>query len=265
MGIETLLAGAAPEVAAEAAALLLDQARPPPPPYCCPYPCPYCTLTPSLPSRRLPPTTRRPPPSRSPRLRARAARAVRRSRWLAWRMRRALRGLSRRRGSILRAGRSSKLTTVEPLPFPRRTLRHPGRCLARAPPHARARGSGGGARGGGGGRGKRLDARGRRPRRGGARPPPPTVLPTVPPTVASPTAPKTRRRAPAVRTQKQTQKQKHLRRKRTCCARALRGARARAAALTSARPPQVSRAALAQLLDEAVASGARPIACPRLQ
>ena len=23
----------------------------PPPPYCCPYPCPYCTLTPSLPSR----------------------------------------------------------------------------------------------------------------------------------------------------------------------------------------------------------------------
>ena len=21
----------------------------PPPPYCCPYPCPYCTLTPSLP------------------------------------------------------------------------------------------------------------------------------------------------------------------------------------------------------------------------
>jgi hypothetical protein len=23
-----------------------------PPPYCCPYPCPYCTLTPSLPSRR---------------------------------------------------------------------------------------------------------------------------------------------------------------------------------------------------------------------
>jgi len=24
---------------------------PPPPPYCCPYPCPYCTLTPSLPSR----------------------------------------------------------------------------------------------------------------------------------------------------------------------------------------------------------------------
>ena len=21
------------------------------PPYCCPYPCPYCTLTPSLPSR----------------------------------------------------------------------------------------------------------------------------------------------------------------------------------------------------------------------
>ena len=25
------------------------QAGPPPPPYCCPYPCPYCTLTPSLP------------------------------------------------------------------------------------------------------------------------------------------------------------------------------------------------------------------------
>jgi translation initiation factor IF-2 len=25
----------------------------PPPPYCCPYPCPYCTLTPSLPSRSL--------------------------------------------------------------------------------------------------------------------------------------------------------------------------------------------------------------------
>ena len=25
---------------------------PPPPPYCCPYPCPYCTLTPSLPSIR---------------------------------------------------------------------------------------------------------------------------------------------------------------------------------------------------------------------
>ena len=25
---------------------------PPPPPYCCPYPCPYCTLTPTLPSRR---------------------------------------------------------------------------------------------------------------------------------------------------------------------------------------------------------------------
>ena len=24
---------------------------PPPPPYCCPYPYPYCTLTPSLPSR----------------------------------------------------------------------------------------------------------------------------------------------------------------------------------------------------------------------
>ena len=24
---------------------------PPPPPYCCPYPCPYCTLTHSLPSR----------------------------------------------------------------------------------------------------------------------------------------------------------------------------------------------------------------------
>jgi hypothetical protein len=24
---------------------------PPPPPYCCPYPCPYCALTPSLPSR----------------------------------------------------------------------------------------------------------------------------------------------------------------------------------------------------------------------
>jgi len=23
---------------------------PPPPPYCCPYPCPYCTLTPSLPT-----------------------------------------------------------------------------------------------------------------------------------------------------------------------------------------------------------------------
>jgi hypothetical protein len=28
-----------------------DSARRPPPPYCCPYPCPYCTLTPSLPSR----------------------------------------------------------------------------------------------------------------------------------------------------------------------------------------------------------------------
>ena len=27
----------------------------PPPPYCCPYPCPYCTLTPSLPSRRSTP------------------------------------------------------------------------------------------------------------------------------------------------------------------------------------------------------------------
>ena len=26
-------------------------ATPPPPPYCCPYPCPYCTLTHSLPSR----------------------------------------------------------------------------------------------------------------------------------------------------------------------------------------------------------------------
>jgi len=26
---------------------------PPPPPYCCPYPCPYCTLTPSLPRRYL--------------------------------------------------------------------------------------------------------------------------------------------------------------------------------------------------------------------
>ena len=25
--------------------------KPPPPPYCCPYPCPYCTLTPSLPIR----------------------------------------------------------------------------------------------------------------------------------------------------------------------------------------------------------------------
>ena len=24
----------------------------PPPPYCCPYPCPYCTITPCLPSRR---------------------------------------------------------------------------------------------------------------------------------------------------------------------------------------------------------------------
>ena len=27
----------------------------PSPPYCCPYPCPYCTLTPSLPSRLLAP------------------------------------------------------------------------------------------------------------------------------------------------------------------------------------------------------------------
>jgi len=26
----------------------------PPPPYCCPYPCPYCTLTPSLPTRSIP-------------------------------------------------------------------------------------------------------------------------------------------------------------------------------------------------------------------
>jgi hypothetical protein len=25
-----------------------SKAAPPPPPYCCPYPCPYCTLTPSL-------------------------------------------------------------------------------------------------------------------------------------------------------------------------------------------------------------------------
>ena len=51
---------------------------PPPPPYCCPYPCPYCTLTPSLPirceplvlisdttvrSRTLPPSA--PPPASS--------------------------------------------------------------------------------------------------------------------------------------------------------------------------------------------------------
>ena len=31
---------------------LRTEALSPPPPYCCPYPCPYCTLTPSLPSRR---------------------------------------------------------------------------------------------------------------------------------------------------------------------------------------------------------------------
>jgi len=30
--------------------LSLEETPPPPPPYCCPYPCPYCTLTPSLPS-----------------------------------------------------------------------------------------------------------------------------------------------------------------------------------------------------------------------
>jgi hypothetical protein len=29
----------------------LSDRQPPPPPYCCPYPCPYCTLTPSLPLR----------------------------------------------------------------------------------------------------------------------------------------------------------------------------------------------------------------------
>jgi hypothetical protein len=34
-------------------------APPPPPPYCCPYPCPYCTLTPSLPIRRRESWTRR--------------------------------------------------------------------------------------------------------------------------------------------------------------------------------------------------------------
>ena len=32
---------------------------PPPPPYCCPYPCPYCTLTHSLPARALEPFPRR--------------------------------------------------------------------------------------------------------------------------------------------------------------------------------------------------------------
>jgi hypothetical protein len=54
-----------------------DRASVPPPlPYCCPYPCPNCTLTPSLPSRsataasrrlpaprRPPPAARRPPPA----------------------------------------------------------------------------------------------------------------------------------------------------------------------------------------------------------
>ena len=32
----------------------------PPPPYCCPYPCPYCTLPPSLPSRSFDPCCARP-------------------------------------------------------------------------------------------------------------------------------------------------------------------------------------------------------------
>ena len=40
-----------------------------PPPYCCPYPCPYCTLTPSLPSRSArcwsQPTSRAGPTRRS--------------------------------------------------------------------------------------------------------------------------------------------------------------------------------------------------------
>jgi hypothetical protein len=29
----------------------MGETPPPPPRYCCPYPCPYCTLTHSLPSR----------------------------------------------------------------------------------------------------------------------------------------------------------------------------------------------------------------------
>ena len=37
---------------------------PPPPPYCCPYPCPYCTLNPSLPrSRSVSKSIRFPSPS----------------------------------------------------------------------------------------------------------------------------------------------------------------------------------------------------------
>ena len=49
VGIETLLAGAAPEVAAEAAALLLDQARPPPLPTVAPTRVPTVhSLPPSL-------------------------------------------------------------------------------------------------------------------------------------------------------------------------------------------------------------------------
>ena len=55
---------------------------PPPPPYCCPYPCPYCKLTPSLPSRHaagrlLPPRDRLPrhavAPARAPAARRRLA------------------------------------------------------------------------------------------------------------------------------------------------------------------------------------------------
>ena len=40
--------------------------HPPPPPYCCPYPCPYCTLTHSLPGPKAPRSKRpRAPPRHS--------------------------------------------------------------------------------------------------------------------------------------------------------------------------------------------------------
>ena len=78
-----LLVGRQPDAAAAArrctallparrAVALARHGPSPPPPYCCPYPCPYCTLTPSLPSRwrrcsswsasRRSPTRSAPPP-----------------------------------------------------------------------------------------------------------------------------------------------------------------------------------------------------------